>query len=137
MVVAQCASVVVVLADQSDQPCGGLAQCSGRGYFTTGAAGAAGAVGMNEQEREHWDAWADNQIQIPHLDLEQILGDKPSRRLLRERLYQLGIKPDEFLVQRVPGRSWISQFSPQRFAVYQIRFRDKTCQALARISLEI
>lgn len=87
---------------------------------------------MTTIEREMWDEWCDNSITLTWDNLKKYLGPKPSKVLLREYLYSVGIRPDEFLLQTHTGDYWYGRTS----RIFEIRFVDGTTLALFKIALQ-
>lgn len=80
--------------------------------------------------------WCDtNQIQLTLTQLREHLGTEPDQAVLAAYMFSVGISSSEFRVTIKQPAGWVAAYAPGRFTVYDFRFADATCLALARLGL--
>lgn len=80
--------------------------------------------------------WCDtNQIQLTLNQLREHLGTEPDQDTIAAYMLSVGISSTEFQVSKRLPRGWAAQIAPGRFTVYDFRFADATCLALASLGL--
>lgn len=84
---------------------------------------------MTEQEVKNWKEWESNSIYVTHDTVKQWLQPEvPTRKLLREYFYKVGIRPDEFILQR---NSYSLAYNSR---LYEIRFANSELIAYLKLS---
>lgn len=90
---------------------------------------------FTDEEQVFWDQYADYSYKFMRLELARMLGVLPkriSKGMLCEYFYQVGIKPNEFLISRPTPR--YPQTYSHRDWEFEIRFAGPEVVSLLRLS---
>ena len=84
---------------------------------------------MNDLERQQWKQWQNHSITVTHRELATWLETpKPSKSLLRDYFFKIGIQPHEWILQRESERYNNME------TLYEIRFETEMCIGMLRLS---
>jgi hypothetical protein len=89
---------------------------------------------MTDAEHQMWTQWKPHSIRLTRTEMAQYVPSR-TRAGLRDWLYTVGIKPDEYLCKRVDQkqRGW-SRYGIDT-AEFEIRLKDDMCLALVKMAL--